>query len=330
MRTTEHPPTLPDRRSTPDLRRPVRPTRRRSTFLATALALVVMLLAGIVPNALAQGDRPSGRDASVPATRSLTVTHGPVVTTLTTSGSDGHQLGDLRVVSLPLSSQGGEEDAAGRLDASLLTMGIDQPNPGDEFRISTLVFTLGDPADQVVVTGSGPIPRLAPPSPSTAPSCGLSWGVPGASPASPAGRIPSTSPTTPGGIRSTSWSAPARPSGIRLGWQRRGGGGDRGDRGDRGQRERAAPRVASPLPRPAIIRTPLGQDRTGHGRGRDARAVALPHPRRGPRCSPHTHPGYQVARIVQRRSRLTRSSPARHGWIRGDGSSETVVAGQSR
>ena len=52
----------------------------------------------------------------------------------------------------------GEEGDLGRIDGSLLTTGIDQPNPGDEVRMSTLIFTLGEAADQVVVTGSGLYP----------------------------------------------------------------------------------------------------------------------------------------------------------------------------
>jgi quercetin dioxygenase-like cupin family protein len=131
-------------------------THHQTSSVSVALALVLALLVSLAPGALAQVESPPpDTPTSTQPSRSLNITHGPVVTTLVTSGSDGHQLGDLRVVSLPVSSDG---SGSGRLDASLLTTGIDQPEPGDEIRISTLVFTLGEPADQVVVSGSGVYP----------------------------------------------------------------------------------------------------------------------------------------------------------------------------
>lgn len=93
--------------------------------------------------------------------KDFTVTHGAVVTVLTTLGSDGHQLGDLRVLQeTPVSDLDG--NVIGRLDASLLTTSIDYPAPGDEIRMSNLnfVFGLGNEnltgsANQILVTGSG-------------------------------------------------------------------------------------------------------------------------------------------------------------------------------
>ena len=83
----------------------------------------------------------------------LSVHHGSVVSTLANPASDGHQLGDLRVVSLPITDAAGHE--LGRLDATLTTVSIDVPALNDETRISTLVFAFGDGVDQLVVNGTG-------------------------------------------------------------------------------------------------------------------------------------------------------------------------------
>ena len=86
------------------------------------------------------------------------VYHGATSTTLTTEGSDGHQLGDFRLVSLSVADVDG--NAIGRMDATLLTTAIDTPAPGDEIRISELVFTL-DSGDVVIIGGSGLYPKQA-------------------------------------------------------------------------------------------------------------------------------------------------------------------------
>ena len=88
----------------------------------------------------------------------LTLYHPSVTTKLTTQGSDGHQLGDLRVASIQVNDAGGK--ALGRLDVTLLTTAIDTPSPGDEVRISELVFTL-DGGDVIIIGGSGLYPKQA-------------------------------------------------------------------------------------------------------------------------------------------------------------------------
>ena len=85
----------------------------------------------------------------------LTVTHAATTTTLATANSDGHQLGDLRVVSLPIKDDSG---GMGRLDAVLTTTGIDIPGPGDEVRIGQLVFSFGTGGDQIFVGGTAIYP----------------------------------------------------------------------------------------------------------------------------------------------------------------------------
>jgi hypothetical protein len=85
--------------------------------------------------------------------RIVSVFHGPVVSVLANPDSDGHQLGDLRVVSLPTENRRGK--TVGRLDATLITVSVDVPAPNDETRISNLVFVFGLGTDQIVVNGTG-------------------------------------------------------------------------------------------------------------------------------------------------------------------------------
>jgi len=126
------------------------------------LTLVSGLLAAIT--VLAAGDKPTGREANG-ATKVLVVTHGPVATQLTTPGSDGHQLGDQRVLTAtPIFDRRARE--VGRLDAQLLTTSVDYPASGDEVRMTTLNFVFGDSSgtlagspDQIFVRGSGFYPR---------------------------------------------------------------------------------------------------------------------------------------------------------------------------
>ena len=95
------------------------------------------------------------------AGRALEVLHGPVAIVLTDEASDGHQVGDLRAASIATTDADG--NPLGRLDATLTTTAVDVPAPGDEVRISTLVFSFGDDGtDQVVVGGSAVYPAQGP------------------------------------------------------------------------------------------------------------------------------------------------------------------------
>ena len=91
----------------------------------------------------------------------FSVFHGPARTVLANPDSTGHQLGDLRVVSLPTEFASGKP--AGRLDATLITTGIDVTEPDDETRISTLIFAFGAAGiDQIVVNGTAVYPPAGP------------------------------------------------------------------------------------------------------------------------------------------------------------------------
>jgi hypothetical protein len=85
------------------------------------------------------------------------VTHAATDTSLVTAGSNGHRLGDMRVVSLAIRDAAG---ATGRLDSVLVTTAIDSPSPGDEVRIGQLVFTFADAADQIYVAGAAVYPAM--------------------------------------------------------------------------------------------------------------------------------------------------------------------------
>ncbi len=95
------------------------------------------------------------------AERVFSVTHASIQTLLTTAGSNGHQLGDLRVLpATPIQNAAG--DTVGRLDAQLLTTSVDFPVEGDEVRMTSLNFIFGQgaanlhgTADQLIVSGSG-------------------------------------------------------------------------------------------------------------------------------------------------------------------------------
>ena len=121
--------------------------RSSSTFLyiLAAAAMLVMTVSSI--------RSAEASDRSREAKLTFAVTHGPITMILADSNSNGHQLGDLRTGSLPTADEHGRE--GGRLDAMLVTTGIDVPNPDDEVRISKLIFAFGDGVDQIVVNGSG-------------------------------------------------------------------------------------------------------------------------------------------------------------------------------
>jgi hypothetical protein len=123
--------------------------RTKTTFFLCLLMVVAVtwMVTAVAP--VGRADSENLRRQS----RIFAVTHGPTTTVLADSSSNGHQLGDLRVVSLPTSDEHGRE--VGRLDATLITTGIDEPNPNDEIRISNLIFVFGDGVDQIVVNGSG-------------------------------------------------------------------------------------------------------------------------------------------------------------------------------
>jgi hypothetical protein len=129
--------------------------RNRLTPTLISLIAVLVLTLGLVAPAFAAGDK----DQRVG--RAFAVYHGPVVMALSDADSDGHQLGDLRVTSVPTTDADG--GSLGRLEATLTTTSIDTPSVGDEARSGTLIFTFGEQGQsQIVVHGSAHYPGEAP------------------------------------------------------------------------------------------------------------------------------------------------------------------------
>lgn len=138
-------------------------SRMAATLSCIGLLGITLAATSDSPTAsVSQQGTSRGRDARVE--RVFSVTHGVVATQLVTAGSQGHQLGDLRVLTAtPILDASGT--VVGRLDAQLLTTTIDFPTPGDEVRMSTLNFVFGQgtthyagSADQLIVSGSGYYP----------------------------------------------------------------------------------------------------------------------------------------------------------------------------
>jgi quercetin dioxygenase-like cupin family protein len=239
----------------------------------------------------------------------FTVTHGPVTITLANPASDGHQLGDLRVTSLPIADESGV--AVGRIDSTLTTVGIDAPNPGDEVRISTLIFSFATAADQIVVNGTAIYPKAAP---TIASSTSVVRPITGGSGAyAGVGGWAETEHLADGTWRHTFHFD-----------------GDERAHQPNAHESPSASEVAeaSPATSPAggIIRTLLGAvaPTTADGQTLSLWHYTIP---AGSALVPHTHPGFQVARIVSGDLTYT-VIDGEVTILRADGSTETGTSGQ--
>lgn len=123
----------------------------RLTPTLTGIFISLVLAVGMVmPVAAAHHDEGS-----------FAVYHGPVEITLADASSDGHRLGDLRVASIDTVDADGS--SLGRLEATLTTTAIDVPADGDEIRVGSLIFTFGENDEhQIVVDGSAHYPASGP------------------------------------------------------------------------------------------------------------------------------------------------------------------------
>ncbi|MGH2407563.1 MAG: hypothetical protein ACRDF7_05750 [Candidatus Limnocylindrales bacterium] len=106
-----------------------------------AIALLALLAAG----------------CSGSAGRTVTVTHGPVTLAYVDLGDTGPSVGDERITEIPTQVDG----KAGRLDGILTTTAVNSPETGSEIRLSQLVFTFGNEADQVFVSGTSVYPAAS-------------------------------------------------------------------------------------------------------------------------------------------------------------------------
>lgn len=137
---------------------PVHP-RSNLTSLMGVLVSLLLVTAIAVPAAAADDFGKAVEASRVES--ALSVYHGAASVTLAGTASDGHQLGDLRVTSIEITDADGTP--WGRLDATLTTTAVDVPAAGDEIRISTLVFSFGEAGkDQIVVGGSATYPAQGP------------------------------------------------------------------------------------------------------------------------------------------------------------------------
>jgi quercetin dioxygenase-like cupin family protein len=270
--------------------------RARLPLALLTLLMIVLTLPGV---ALAQGRTRGDRIVT------WTVTHGPISATLVTPGSDGHQVGDVRAFSFPVEVD--RRRATGWLDATLTTTAVDAPGPGDEVRLSLLVFSFGeDRASQVSVEGS-----------SVYPAAGATIGV-GTS---------TVRPVTGGSGRFAGATGWAQSSHLGDGtWRHelhllvpRIGEWLRGRRPDRS--------TPAPLPSatPVVTREDLGTTLpdTAPGQRLGLWRVTIPV---GAGLPPHWHPGYQLARIETGTLRYTVITGSLV-VILPDGATRTVEAG---
>jgi quercetin dioxygenase-like cupin family protein len=280
--------------------------RPSASRLIAILAIVALALVAIAPSALARGRGALGR--------TFTVTHDAVQTTLTNPGSDGHQLGDLRVTSIPVAVDG--SSAVGQLDSTLTTVGIDQPNPGDEVRISVLIFSFNDYADQLVVNGTAAYPKagstLAAGTVVTRPITGGTGAFAGATGWAESEHLEDgswrhTFHLASAGMR----GMPQRPT--------------RGMDGHPGMKGLSSPAPDASSAPAEITRRLLGSVDPDTAPGETLGLYWFDIPA-GVALVPHYHPGYQVARIVSGVLTYTVIEGVTE-VIRADGSTETVTNG---
>jgi quercetin dioxygenase-like cupin family protein len=207
-------------------------------------------------------------------------------------------------------------DQVGQLDSTLTTVGIDQPNPGDEVRISVLIFSFNDYADQIVVNGTAAYPKagstLAAGTAVTRPITGGTGAFAGA-----------TGWAESEHLEDGSWRHTFHlgAAGMRGMPQRPTRGMD-GHHGMRGKSSPAPDAAAAPA---GIVRSLLGEvaPETAPGETLSLWSYAIP---AGEALVPHHHPGYQVARVVS--GTLTYNVIAGTAdIIRADGSTETATGG---
>jgi quercetin dioxygenase-like cupin family protein len=133
----------------------------RSRFASFIASLTSLLLVAVLAFPAGAAEEVDEAAKSSKSDSTLSIYHGAVDTTLADAASDGHQLGDLRVASIVTTDADGEP--WGRLDATLTTTAVDVPAVGNEIRISMLVFSFGEAGnDQVVVGGSALYPAEGP------------------------------------------------------------------------------------------------------------------------------------------------------------------------
>lgn len=115
------------------------------------------LLLGLVVIAVGAGAAAATPGGVAPPAKRLVVTvaHAAVAAenvAYDDTGTPGSSPGDVRSYYLPL-TRVGRTRVIGFLTGTLTTVAIDRPKDGMELRVADLVFTVGGPADQIVLGG---------------------------------------------------------------------------------------------------------------------------------------------------------------------------------
>ena len=288
-------------------------SRRSSIRSLPSLLLCALLVALVAVPVVAHGPQapqpPRGWGGEMGRqSHGLEVLHGPVTVTLADRASDGHQLGDLRVTSVPTTDAFGR--ALGRLDATLVTTAIDAPGPGDEIRISSLVFSFGDSGEhQVVVGGSAVYPAqgatLATGAVTTRPIQGGSGRFAGADGWAVSERLEDDSwrhTLVFTGVRSAAKAMPRGhrqgPGAFALGLLRRHLAEQTRERARTHPDVSPSPEKLRSGAQPSIVRTELGMARPDSAPGQDLGLWHYTIPA-GSTLEPHRHPGVQIAHITR-------------------------------
>lgn len=117
---------------------------RRIGVMSTSLALVVMIaLSALVVAACSEG-----------AAKVVTFTHGAVTPTTVVLGNDGGAIGAVRTFHATMAADDG---TTGTFDATMVTTSVDEA-AGLETRLTTIVFSVSDGADQLILSGSAVYP----------------------------------------------------------------------------------------------------------------------------------------------------------------------------
>jgi len=241
-----------------------------------------------------------------------------VTMTLSAPDSDGHQVGDVRATTIPTTDISGA--VIGRLDGVLTTTGVDVPAPGDEIRISTLVFTFGeDGTDQIVIGGSAIYPAQGP---TLAQGAITTRPIQGGS-----GRFAGvTGSALSERLEDDSWrhvlylgkGAPKVAGPDAMAVCADGPGAERARRTFEGLQ-------GAPIEEPGITRDDLGRTLPASATGQELGLWHYTIPV-GAELPPHTHPGPQIARVIT--GDLEYSVIAGEGTVVSmDGTSKRIGAG---
>jgi hypothetical protein len=121
-----------------------RPKSRRSFSAITSPLFVGLLALSALTLAACSGG----------AAKAVTFTHGAVTPTTIVLGTDGSAVGAVRTFHAEVAADDG---TSGTFDATMVTTSVDEA-AGLETRITTIVFSVSEGADQLILSGSAVYP----------------------------------------------------------------------------------------------------------------------------------------------------------------------------